>query len=230
VYATSSVGKTTACQAFMQNQLPKTNNSRGLMITSTSSDNFLTHLATVLGVDKEENVLSDLVRGLCTVKPSPASVLILDEFNHCGPDNCNIGLVDILMRYIYQQRAGIILYVVSQNKKVAHELCALYGWQKIGPLEGLTNPSRHAVVKGLAQIPPTDDDVPWINQSEWTLQRLTILVESRHKIGDFEKTEDGVIVWLNEGMTPKAALDHADELQRSTASVLIDDEEGILVQ
>jgi hypothetical protein len=117
----------------------------------------------VLGVDKEENILSDLVRGLCTVKTMPASVLIMDEFNHCGPDNCNIGLVDILMCYIYQQRAGIILYVVSQNKNVAHELCALNGWHNIGPLEGLPNPSRHAVVKGLAQLPPTDDDVPWIN-------------------------------------------------------------------
>jgi hypothetical protein len=43
MYATSSPGKTTACQAFMQNQLPKTQHSRGLMITFTSSDNYLTH-------------------------------------------------------------------------------------------------------------------------------------------------------------------------------------------
>jgi hypothetical protein len=104
---------------------------------------------------------------------------------------------------------------VFQNKKVAHELCDLNEWQKIGPLEGLTNPSRDAVVNGLVQLPPTDDDVQWINQSEWTLQHLTILAESHHKIGDcdLKKTEDGVIVWLNEGMTPTAALDYADRLQ-----------------
>ena len=222
VYAPPSQGKTTACQAFMHEH------SRGLMITSTSSEFYLSHLAKVLEIDKEENVLSDLVRGLATVKPSPSSVLILDEFNHCGPDNCNIHLVEILMRYIYQQRAGIILYVVSQNKKVGDELCALNEWQKIGPLEGLTDPSRKQVVRGQAPLPP-QDHVPWLlNQSEWSLRRLTILVESRHTDVHYDKTEDGVIVWLQSGMTPKAALDLADELQRSTATDMADEEEGIL--
>jgi hypothetical protein len=78
--------------------------------------------------------------------PSPASVLILDEFNFCCPDHCNIRLVDILMRFIiHQQQTGIVLHVVTQNNDVARELCALNAWQKIGPLQGLTEPSRNAV-------------------------------------------------------------------------------------
>ena len=199
----------------MQKQLSKNQQSRGLMITSTFSEFYLTHLAKVLGIEKEETVLSDLVRGLSTVKPSPSSVLILDEFNHSGPANCNIRLVDILMRYIYQQRAGIILYVVSQNKKVADELCALNAWQKIGPLKGLTDPSRDQVVSGQAALPP-ENLVPWQQcLSQWTLKGLTLVVESRHEGVKYEKTKEGVLTWLRSGMAPKAALDYADELQRS---------------
>jgi hypothetical protein len=92
VYATSSIGKTSACQAFIQKLLKKKPNSRGLMITCAVTEVYLTHMANVLGIDKEEDTLAVLVNGLRTIQPSPASVLILDELNVCGPDNCNIRL------------------------------------------------------------------------------------------------------------------------------------------
>jgi hypothetical protein len=114
------------------------------------------------------------------------------------------------MRYIYQQDTGIILYVVTQNKDVAQKLCAFNEWQKIGPLTGLTIPSRTDVLMNQAPIPPNFDEIQWtVVQSEWTLKRLTTLVESRHKDVNFDTTDDGVITWLRLGMTPTAALEMA---------------------
>ena len=200
------------------------------MITSTSAEAYLTHVAKMLGVEKEEDALADLVNGLRTIKPSPASVLVLDEFNTCGPDNCNIRLVDILMRYIYQQQTGIVLYVVTQNKDVAHQLCALNEWQKIGPLRGLTNPSRELVLDGLEPAPSKDDEVQWIHgPSKWTLELLTTLVESRYKEANFDKTDDGVITWLRLGTTPKAALEKAAQMLVGPTEALQSDDEGAIL-
>ena len=225
LYTTSSLGKTTASQAFITKLLPKTAHSRGLMITSTSSESYLTHLAKVLRVDEEETVLSVLVRGLRNVKPSPATVLIFDEFNNCGLDNCNIKLVDILMRYICQQNTGIILYVVTQSEEVASSLCGLNAWQKIGPMDGMTNPTREDVMKGVSRLP---QNIKWLpEKSAWTLERLTLLIESRYKGVNFEKTEDGVISWLLTGMTPRAALVQANRVQCSSVSAM-DEDEGLL--
>ena len=200
------------------------------MITATSTEVNLTHLTKALGVCREEDTLADLVNGLRTIKPSPASVLVLDEFNACGPDNCNIRLADILMRYIYQQQTGIILYVVTQNKDVAHQLCALNEWQKIGPLQGLTKPSREAVLEGLEPVPSYYDQIQWINgQTEWTLELLTTLVESRHKATNFDKTDNGVITWLRRGMTPKAALGEATQLLVGPTESLQMDDVGVIL-
>lgn len=228
IYATSSIGKTTSCQAFLSKLLPKVPHSRGLMITSTSSEIYLTHLATVLGANKEEDVLADLVNGICTIKPSPAAVLILDEFNTCGPDNCNINLINILMRYIYQQQTGIVLYVVTQNKDVANKLCSLNEWQKIGPLQGLTNPSRRDVLLAVERLPISNGEIEWIKNdpSEWTLELLTKLVESRYENVNFDKTDDGVITWLRRGMTPLAALTIANEVLDKSSE---QDYEGVLL-
>jgi len=104
-------------------------------------------------VEKEDDVLVDLVDGMRTLPPKPASILILDEINEAGVDTCNITLVDALMRFIYDQKQGIHLIAVTQNQDVADELCRLNNWQKIAPLDGLTNPTREQVRKKEAKMP-----------------------------------------------------------------------------
>jgi hypothetical protein len=85
----------------MKLAVPKEKGVQALMITGANKNvPYITHMAKLLNVENEEDVLVDLVAGMRTVNPTPASVLILDEMNARGVDNCNISLVDNLMRYI----------------------------------------------------------------------------------------------------------------------------------
>ena len=130
------------------------------------------------------------------------------------------------MRYICQQNTGIVLYVVTQSEEVASALCGLNAWQKIGPLEGMTNPTREDVMNGVAPLPR---NILWLPEiSAWTLERLTILIESRYKGVHFEKTEEGVISWLSTGMTPRAALVQANRVEGGSSMSVIDEDEGLL--
>jgi hypothetical protein len=132
--------------------------------------------------------------------------------------NCNITLVDALMRFIYEKRQGIHLIVVTQNQGVADELCRLNMWQKIAPLDGLTNPTRKQVRKKEATMPPDDDAIPWNPKAlEWSLENLTKFIDSRFKDHGFEKGgEDDenkdIVTWLELGMTPTDAEQQAETL------------------
>jgi hypothetical protein len=176
-------------------------------------------LAKQLNVENEEDVLVDLVDGMRTVPPAQASILILDEMNDAGVGNCNITLVDALMRFIYEQRQGIHLIVVTHNQGVADELCRLNKWQKIAPLDGLTSPTRQQVRDMEATMPTDDEAIPWNPKAlEWSLENLTKFINTRFKGHGFEKSgeEDderkGIITWLELGMTPTAAEQKAYQL------------------
>jgi hypothetical protein len=78
-----------------------------------------------------EDLLVCLFEALKTERPNFSSVLVMDEMNSPGVTNCNIELVNGMMRYIYQQKLGISLYVVTQNKAVGQALCALNFWQRL---------------------------------------------------------------------------------------------------
>eukprot|EP00978_Attheya_sp_CCMP212_P024640 scaffold77762_cov49-Attheya_sp.AAC.5 len=212
VYGRPSIGKTSACLAFMKLAVPKTNGVQALMITGANKNvPYITHMTKVLNVDKEEDVLADLVAGMRTSSPTPASVLILDEMNAPGVDDCNISLVEDLMRYIYQNHQGIHLIVVTQNPDVADALCKLNAWQKIAPINGLTDPTRNDVHAQNKQLPSMEGPVPWAPQVlEWKLQQLTKYIDTRFEGHDFEKDEDGNISWLELGMTPMNAEQEAE--------------------
>lgn len=192
---------------------------QALMITGAQKNvPYITHLAKQLKVEKEEDVLIDLVDGMRTVPPKPASILILDEMNDVGVENCNITLVDALMRFIYEQRQGIHLIVVTQNPGVADELCRLNKWQKIAPLDGLTNPTRQQVRDMEATMPTDDEAIPWNPKAlEWSLENLTKFIDSRFKghgfkSGGEDDEKKGIITWLELGMTPTAAEQKAEDL------------------
>ena len=210
VYASSSIGKTTACRAIMEFEA-RGKNIPALMITGAQKNlPYITHLAKVLKVDKEEDVLVDLINGMRTVPPKPASILILDEMNDVGVENCNILLVDALMRFIYEERLGIHLFVVTQNQDVADQLCQLNEWQKIAPLDGLTNPTRRQIQTTEAEIP---HEISWDPKAvEWSLENLTKFIDARLKGHGFAKENDDIITWLQPGMTPTAAEQVAELL------------------
>ena len=227
VYGRSSIGKTTACVAFMKVAVPKLGSSghtgvQAMMITGAPKNMpYISHMAKVLGVEKEEDVLSDLVRGMRTVKPKPASIVILDEMNSLGPDRCNIDMVDSLMRFIYQFRQGIFLLVVTQDIEVADELCKLNYWEKISPLNGLTSPSFLEVHTKVKELPENfkETATPWVEDAlEWDKKMLTKFVDANFEGNGFEKDNDGNIKWLKEGMTPTnaecVAVDLLDETKR----------------
>jgi hypothetical protein len=157
----------------MKLPVPKEKGVQALMITGANKNvPYITHMAKVLNAENEEDVLVDLVAGMRTVNPAPASVLILDEMNALGVDNCNISLVDALMRYIYQNHHGIHLIVVTQNAEVADVLCKLNAWQKIAPMNGLTNPTSNDVCDQKERTPSMEDPVPWVPEVlEWTLDQ-----------------------------------------------------------
>ena len=96
------------------------------------------------------------------------------------------------------------------------------------PLEGLTKPiSRHGSkwtrTTTTFQTMMSNEK----NQSEWTLQHLTILVESHHKIGDCDfklngRWSDCMAKWRDDPQSCARLLyaDRLQLLQLSTASVL----------
>lgn len=214
VYARPSIGKTMACFAFMKYAAPKTG-CQALMITGAPKNfPYMAHIAKQLKVENQEDVLVDLVAGMRTVAPKPASVLILDEMNDPGVDNCNIFLVDVLMRFIYQNHQRIHLIVLTQNEEVADELSKLNRWEKIAPLNGLTSPTRDAVHQKEAEMPSQDDPTPWTPAVlEWSPENLTKFIDSRFRDHDFEKDkETGIITWLREGMTPTNAEKYAEKI------------------
>lgn len=223
IYASSSIGKTSACRAMMELEAAG-RSIQALMITGAQKDvPYITHLAEQLKVEKEEDVLIDLVDGMRTVPPKPASILILDEVNDAGVGNCNITLVDALMRFIYEQKQGIHLIVVTQNQDVADELCRLNKWQKIAPLDGLTNPTTQQVRTKEATMPTDDEAIPWNHKAlEWSLENLTKFVDTRFKDHGFEKggeddEKKNIITWLELGMTPTDA--------EKVAEILLEKEE-----
>lgn len=213
VFSRSSIGKTTACVSFVN--YAQALNCQALMITGAPKGTpYLSWMAQKLDTS-EENVLADLVAGMKTVDPSPASILVLDELNEVGADNCNIMMVDALMRFIYTAKQRINLYVVTQNEEVADKLCRLNEWQKIGPMDGLTSPSRKDVASNIETLPSADEKIPWNAEAlEWTAEQLTKLIKSRDELKEygFEMSDDGKIEWLHDGMTPLAALKRAGDI------------------
>mmetsp|Transcript_20129 Transcript_20129/g.48125 ORF Transcript_20129/g.48125 Transcript_20129/m.48125 type:complete len:332 (-) Transcript_20129:456-1451(-) len=216
VYGRSSIGKSTACAAFVSIVAPKLE-CQALMITGAPKGTpYLTWMAQQLG-SSEEEVLTDLVKGMQTIRPTPASILILDEMNEMGDGNCNITVVDALMRYIYTNKLGINLYIVTQDKEVADALCKLNSWQKIGPLNGLTKPTRNSVNE-LQETLSMDTDTVWEDGLlEWNVDRLTRLIQSdpsfkvKDKAGEeiqfqFQVDDRGAMVFVKDGMTPTQAL------------------------
>ena len=148
LYAEPSTGKTSACRVFVEKVMAG-NNAPALMISGQAVDHdYFGHVATLLGSSKPGyDWVASLIAALRPEANSEGAhaVLILDEFNYEGPDGLNMKVAEALFRQIYNNSFGFTLIFVTQNKKIADDLCSLNKWQKIGPLPGLTQPDRWEV-------------------------------------------------------------------------------------
>ena len=156
------------------------------------------------------NVLALLVAGMRTVRPTPSSILILDDMNSEGEDKCNIKMIDVLMRHIRNHNRGIHLVVITQNQKVADALCDLNAWQKIGPMDGISTPTRQEIREQKKQVPAPP--IVWNDQVvEWDEKHLKEFIDARFAGSKFKK--DGRS-WIVKGMTPmdaeEVALKHLE--------------------
>lgn len=209
VYARPSIGKTTAFLGLMaaiknhNGQTSTKTKTQALMITGAPRhEPYLSYMAGALGIEDPEDVLPLLVAGMRTVPPSPSSILILDEMNWEGEDKCNIKMVDVLMRHIRNNNREIHLVVVTQDPKVADELCDLNKWQKIGPMDGMSLPTRQEIRQQKAKVP--SPPIKWNNDVvEWDVQHLSQFIDVRFAGKRFKNGDDRS--WLVKGMTPMDA-------------------------
>ena len=85
-----------------------------------------------------------------------------------------IVLIHALMRYVCQNHQGIHLTVTRQNAEVADVVCKLNYWQKIAPMNGLTNPTRYEIRAQKEKTPSMKDPVPWVPEVlEWKVEQMT---------------------------------------------------------
>lgn len=207
LYAEPSTGKTSACRVFVENVMVA-NNGPALMISGQAVDHdYFGHVATLLGSNKPGfDWIASLIAALRPGATSsrPHAVLILDEFNHEGPDRINMKIAEALFRQIYNNSFGFTLIFVSQNKKIADDLCSMNKWQKIGPLPGLTHPDRWEVAEDIG--PP--EIVRW-KSMDWTTERLTVMLLQRFP-GKFEtEVVNGELPWLAGILRPTRAIERA---------------------
>lgn len=218
IYSLPSTGKTTACVRLVRNLgLAYPNGCRRLMVTAYGGDvPYADYLASELDIDDPNDVVAYIVKALeKDQEDSPASVLVLDEMNTPGERDCNIFFVAKLMRYVFDQW-GIMVYVATQNREVADALCALNNYQKIGPLEGLTDPPRSKANRmGSANNGPIT--VKWVDSKmNWKKEEIGELLKKT--FADFD--EEGTADWWVEGMTPSMALENQRELRKPSQTNL----------
>ena len=207
LYADASAGKTSACRVFVEQLMPL-NNAPALMISGQAvNDNYFDHVAALL--DSRKPGYDWVASLIAALRPRPCStrahaVLILDEFNHVGPDRINMKVAEALFRQIYNNSFGFTLIFVTQNRQVADELCSMNQWQKIGPLPGLTEPDRWDIDETVG--PPAK--VPW-TRIEWPLERLTAMILHRFP-GKFDTdVENNKLPWLAGVQRPTKAIEKA---------------------
>eukprot|EP00239_Pterosperma_sp_CCMP1384_P000590 CAMPEP_0197844414 /NCGR_PEP_ID=MMETSP1438-20131217/1398_1 /TAXON_ID=1461541 /ORGANISM="Pterosperma sp., Strain CCMP1384" /LENGTH=434 /DNA_ID=CAMNT_0043455181 /DNA_START=234 /DNA_END=1538 /DNA_ORIENTATION=- len=214
-FASPSTGKTTAFQCLTNHYFPAVlpnEDTKSLMITryrGKLDGSYCSHIAKTLGIRNENDVIACLLESMKTKSESLASILVLDEFNDPGEGGCNLVLANGLMREIAADDLGILLYIVTQDKKVAQALIDMNNWSKIGPMEGLTTPKRSEVLRNKAQVPKGD---VWTTPV-WSQGELTELV--RKEFPNLEPDRGGSYSWIEEGMVPLAVKRLAKDKTRS---------------
>lgn len=199
LYAPPSSGKTIGAIYFFENVLLQLNTT-GIMI-SGANQNYLFHMATVLGCDVTDpgwvhSLLAALMPGPASANTGHAPLLLLDEFDVEGDGNVNILFMNIFKQQVLNK--GFFCIIQTQNKSLANKLCRMDTGQKIAPL-------------------PSVLQIPWLGFGDpewdivmWDIIMLTKLIHLRYPGRFTEET----ITWIEEGMTPTIAINEAEKRLR----------------
>ena len=176
ILAPSSNGKTSECMSFVQNYA-KIEKCKALMISGAPKGiSYRSWMANMLGCS-EECVVKDLLAGMKPLKSSLASILILDEMNEAGVEDCNIGLVcDLgcaLSNFAVMPRISI--FVITRSLEVAEKLLGSHGRETKTSM-------RSELMTKIIQSHDGLQDFPFHMSEDGTIDGMTI--DDGLKLGD----------------------------------------------
>ena len=203
MYDKAGMGKTAAGIALLKSffVLEKAKqNVKGIMITGDGMErDYASKMTSELGVNNVNGWLHALLLALDQPKNQHPSILLLDAFNDLGEDNLNKDFIKFLYTQMNRLNAkkNIFVVVMTQEEKVANELCQANGGQRIQPLPGYFTGDKQSPI--------------W-NNTPWTRGLLMGAIRYENP-GEFE--EDEQCTFIEEGMTPLEASQRAiQELRR----------------
>jgi hypothetical protein len=129
------------------------------------------------------------------------SILILDDFDVCGPDDINIKNMKHFCHDLHRlqdvdmDRLEMYIIILTQSREVGDKLCRINNWKKIGPMPG-------CYVERPPEKQKRDADV--LPNPEWTLMpwsREGILVLVRKRFTEAE-LKDIQLDFIQHGANP----------------------------
>jgi hypothetical protein len=171
LYAPQSNGKTTAARAFMTFSLKRLSPAErpyALMLRgSADAKTYFGHMGAGFkagGTPWFAALIAALSRSPDEINAGKrASILILDDFDDCGPDDVNIknmrrfchDLNDL--QQAHGKRLEMHVMILTQNRDVGNKLCRINNWKKVGPMPG-----------SYSEPPPEERDAAVLPDPDWT--------------------------------------------------------------
>mmetsp|Transcript_9745 Transcript_9745/g.23890 ORF Transcript_9745/g.23890 Transcript_9745/m.23890 type:complete len:340 (-) Transcript_9745:327-1346(-) len=190
LYAPPSSGKTSAAKMLMKVILKKYD-CPALMFTGCSTvADYFSFIVDTFPQYKDDPALvmkclvASLTRSVKATQGSPW--LILDEFNHEGPDRVNMIFAETLFRQVAELHLNFHVLFITQSEEMAKQLLDMNSWQKIAPFENFTSPDSTTITSA-EKVP---NDFNWIH-CPWTKHQLSMVVFLRYP--DLKKDKDSII-------------------------------------
>ncbi|KAL3923746.1 MAG: hypothetical protein SGILL_001470 [Bacillariaceae sp.] len=184
LFAPPSTGKTTGAVAMLKwvlEQFEPEEKPRALMISGpVVQPGYFRHMSAALGAEEGEAWFEPLCAALKADPSKPKrkkSLLIMDDFDSTGPDNCNIEFIKVFCKTLYAKQdydrsSEIFVVVMTQKAEIANELCHMNNWKKIVPMPGSFVPPQG--VQNNAPLP----DPAWTGL-RWKKEQLVDLLKGR---------------------------------------------------
>lgn len=210
-FAPPSAGKTTAARAMLKWLLEQFDGDvkpRALMISGPVVQKaYFNHMTAALGADPGTAWFWSLCAALKADPSKPArlkSLLILDDFDTMGADNCNIEFMKAFGKTLYDKQDQdnsyeFFVVVMTQKEEVANELCRINNWKKIVPMPGAYEPPQ----AGLNLVPLPD---PAWTGMPWTKAQLVDLLKGRFANPVFSQFSEERINEISDGDNPTLVI------------------------
>lgn len=152
LYAPPSSGKTTAARAFLKFSLkrlfPTSEEIPHAIMLSGSVDEstYFQHIAGAVLAGKTPwfaSLMMALSRSAEEITSGkPPSILILDNFDDCGPNNVNVKNMTHFchdlhrLQELHGKSLEMNIIILTQNRDTGDALCRINNWKKIAPMPG----------------------------------------------------------------------------------------------